>query len=93
MEQIRTFIYWLILSIVLLCDVDKIYASLSPAAVRQLTYTEGLKGEDVNKIYKDSRGLIWIATNRGVNCYNGHSVIPFRIDMSSSVVTQVKELI
>lgn len=93
MEQIRTFIYWLILSIVLLCDVDKIYASSSPAAIRQLTYTEGLKGEDVNKIYKDSRGLIWIATNRGVNCYNGHSVIPFRIDMSSSVVTQVKEFV
>lgn len=53
---------------------------------KKITYAEGLKGEDVNKIIKDSRGLMWIATNKGVNCYNGQTIVPFSIEGGSSVM-------
>lgn len=68
------------------------YASVSPIDIRQITYTDGMRGEDVNKILKDSRGLVWIATNKGVNCYNGQTVVPFGIEDSDAAV-QVKSLV
>ncbi|MBQ2970573.1 MAG: helix-turn-helix domain-containing protein [Bacteroidaceae bacterium] len=68
------------------------YASKPSGDIRQLTYTDGMRGEDVNKILKDRRGLIWIATNKGVNCYNGRTVVPFGIEDSDAAV-QVKSLV
>ena len=36
-----------------------------------LTIEEGLSQSTVDKIYQDSKGYIWIATNDGLNRYNG----------------------
>ena len=68
------------------------FASAPSSNIRQLTYADGMRGEDVNKIFKDSRGLIWIATNKGVNCYNGRTIIPFGIE-GSNVAVQVQSLV
>ena len=40
----------------------------------QLTSYDGLGHETVFKIYKDKSGLVWLATNKGVRSYNGHTV-------------------
>ena len=36
-----------------------------------LTQSDGLAGESVNRLITDHSGLTWIATNSGVNTYNG----------------------
>lgn len=41
---------------------------------RSLTPENGLSQISVNDIYQDEKGLIWIATREGVNCYNGHNI-------------------
>lgn len=33
---------------------------------------QGLSGNNVRAIYKDSEGLIWVGTNNGLNCYDGY---------------------
>jgi len=39
-----------------------------------LTTQQGLSGNEVYSIFEDSRGLIWIGTQNGLNCYNGYEV-------------------
>ena len=89
----RTYILYLTL-LVLLMQFSPIsaYTSAPSSDIRQLTYADGMKGEDVNKIFKDSRGLMWIATNKGVNSYNGHTVVPFAIEDSDATM-QVRSLV
>lgn len=45
--------------------------------IRHVTPIEGLGGESVFKIFKDSRGLVWLGTNKGLSCYNGRSITNF----------------
>lgn len=51
---------------------DKAYERM-----KNQTSLDGLGGESVFKIFKDSRGLIWLGTNSGISCYNGHSFTNF----------------
>ena len=51
----------------------------SPCPVCNIRNTNGLNGENVNKLLKDSRGLIWIGTEQGLSCYNGKDVINFQM--------------
>lgn len=44
---------------------------------RIMNSSAGLMGDDVNKIYKDSNGLMWIGTNYGLSCYYGKSLYNF----------------
>ena len=39
----------------------------------------GLNGEHVNKVLKDSRGLMWIGTEQGLSCYNGKDITNFQM--------------
>jgi len=39
-----------------------------------LNSTEGLSSSLINKIYQDSQGYIWIATEYGLNCFDGTSM-------------------
>lgn len=45
---------------------------------KYLTVNEGLISNHVNYTYKDSRGFLWIGTDRGVQRYNGSSFLTFR---------------
>lgn len=41
---------------------------------RTLSMSDGLASNDVNQIYQDKDGFVWIATSRGVCRYDGYSV-------------------
>ncbi|MFT4022769.1 MAG: two-component regulator propeller domain-containing protein [Flavihumibacter sp.] len=45
---------------------------------------QGLSGNQVNTVYKDSRGFLWIGTLTGLNRYDGYSFKLFRHDDSDS---------
>jgi ligand-binding sensor domain-containing protein len=42
-----------------------------------LTEKDGLTDNTVNCFYQDSRGVMWMATNYGLNCYDGSVVTTF----------------
>ena len=44
-----------------------------------LTLNDGLAGETVHRVMTDHNGTTWIATNSGVNAYNGKHLHTFRI--------------
>ena len=43
----------------------------SEGAIKTLSVADGLAGEVVNQVITDHSGRVWIATNNGVNMYNG----------------------
>ena len=57
---------------------------------------EGLTENVVNDIVQDKNGFIWLATNDGLNRYDGYNMISFRYDpantnsLSSNVLTSLK---
>ena len=48
--------------------------------LRLLGIDEGLSGDCVYKIVKDSRGYVWIGTNNGLLLYDGRQLIPIPCD-------------
>lgn len=44
-----------------------------------LSLTDGLAGETVNRVITDHLGRIWIATNNGVNVFNGRKLETFNL--------------
>ena len=57
-----------------------------------LKQTDGLLGESVSKIMTDKYGLIWIATNSGVNSYNGKEIHSLPITGSHGGPLEVYDL-
>lgn len=49
---------------------------------RFFTTAQGLSGSVVKQIYQDHKGLIWIATNSGINVYNGYQMLTFQRDLN-----------
>ncbi len=45
----------------------------NPYIFRHITTEDGLAGNDVRSIIQDSRGFIWIATNNGLQKYDGYT--------------------
>ena len=45
---------------------------------KTLTTADGLLSNSVHCVYKDSRGFLWIGTDRGLQRYNGSSFLNFR---------------
>ncbi|MGQ1911798.1 hybrid sensor histidine kinase/response regulator transcription factor [Marinifilum sp. RC60d5] len=65
----------------------------------KITSQQGLSQNDVNCIFQDHNGFLWIGTNDGLNRYDGYSFKTYRIDtnkskgegLSSNLVFQIKE--
>ena len=63
-------------------------ATISEEAVVTLSLSDGLAGETVHTVMTDHSGLTWIATNSGVNAYNGKQMHTFRItDVQGRLLT------
>ncbi|BAX82072.1 hybrid sensor histidine kinase/response regulator transcription factor [Labilibaculum antarcticum] len=65
----------------------------------KITTQQGLSQNDVNCIFQDHNGFLWIGTNDGLNRYDGYSFRTFRINqgnkqgegLSSNLIYKVKE--
>lgn len=57
-----------------------------------LSITDGLAGETVNRVMIDHSGLVWIATNNGVNVYNGKQLTTFDLKDKDHTTVTVKDL-
>ena len=54
-------------------------ATIGQETMVNLTLNDGLAGETVNHVMTDHNGYVWIATNSGVNVYNGKNLQTHRI--------------
>ncbi len=52
-------------------------AAGSESPIVNLTLADGLAGEVVHRVVTDHNGLVWVATNNGINLYNGKRLIHF----------------
>lgn len=52
--------------------------------MRTLTIYDGLAGESVYDIYRDTNGLTWFATTNGITNYDGNSIMSFSVSEQRS---------
>ncbi|KQS27108.1 hybrid sensor histidine kinase/response regulator [Dyadobacter sp. Leaf189] len=68
-----------------------------PIHFRHLTTESGLTDNNVNCIFQDSKGFIWIGTNGGLNRYDGHEFKSYQNEerdntsLSNNAVTGIAE--
>ena len=69
-------------------------AALRDAELRRVSIDEGLAGDCVYSILRDSRGLTWVGTNNGVCLYDGQRVTPIAcgVRRSTNLVNDLAEL-
>ena len=76
-QKIQHRALWLIYCLLFVCPA---YASIrEEVSVVSLTLSDGLTDETVNNIITDHNGITWIATNGGVNTYNGKLLHSFEL--------------
>jgi signal transduction histidine kinase/ligand-binding sensor domain-containing protein len=63
-----------IFSILVCCTISLVNAQDFKFAFDQINSKQGLSHNTVTTITKDHRGLMWIGTEKGLNCYNGYSI-------------------
>jgi len=51
-----------------------------PIYFEHLTMRDGLSQSTVNDVLQDSQGYLWLATESGLDRYDGHHVVSFRAD-------------
>lgn len=54
-------------------------ASAQRLPLKSFTVADGLAHDEVNKIYRDSRGLLWFCTAEGLSQFDGYSFVTFGI--------------
>jgi signal transduction histidine kinase/ligand-binding sensor domain-containing protein/DNA-binding response OmpR family regulator len=91
--NVKVFICFLIISIFSFNS----YAQNGSLRFLHVGTSEGLSQINVNCIFQDSRGFMWIATRNGLNRYDGYHFITFRNDptdstsISNNMVTDIAE--
>jgi ligand-binding sensor domain-containing protein len=81
MSGIKKTVLYLFIAALFLC-----FSQLLPAQsiikpyyqFKTFTTDDGLSSNNVNCVFKDSKGFLWIGTDRGVQRFNGSSFISFR---------------
>ncbi len=58
-----------------------ICASGYELSFEKIDYLKGLSGNNVNCVYQDETGYIWIGTDNGLNKYDGHQFTLFNTDV------------
>lgn len=73
-------------------NVPKYVGISSGRAIKTLSLADGMAGEVVNRVVTDHSGRIWIATNNGVNMYNGSWLVTFPIPAHDYSMVNVHDL-
>ena len=56
------------------------FAAAQRFPLKTFTVADGLAHDEVNKIYRDSRGLLWFCTAEGLSRFNGYSFVTFGVE-------------
>ncbi|WMX17299.1 response regulator [Aureispira sp. CCB-E] len=86
--------YSIIFAIVLLLCNSALVGQSFSAKIRRLSIEDGLSNRFVRNTFQDSKGFIWLATNYGLNRYDGYS---FRLltkekeGLANNVIDQIYE--
>ncbi len=64
----------MLLSVLFVANQAAIASETRPMAFRHLTVADGLSQSTVMDIHQDSRGYIWLATENGLDRYDGYAV-------------------
>ncbi len=56
------------------------FASAQRLPLKSFTVADGLAHDAVNKIYRDSRGLLWFCTAEGLSRFDGYSFVTFGVN-------------
>lgn len=70
--------------ILLLCIPFESFAQITFDNIRKLSVNDGLSNNCAFEIDQDNYGRIWIATEWGLNCYNGKNVKKYLYDAQDS---------
>lgn len=63
----------LLFTIFFILGITSVNCQNNPYIFRHITTEDGLSGNDVRSITQDSKGFIWIATNNGLQKYDGYT--------------------
>lgn len=72
---------------------DELYAQNALLDVQKYTVEEGLSHRNINSVYQDSTGYIWIATEDGLNRFDGHRVMRFDKGRNGLVAKNVLDIL
>ncbi len=72
------------LLLVLICLSFKSGNAQSGFQFAHIDFTQGLSNNQVNAIYKDTRGFMWLGTMSGLNRYDGYQFKIFRHNLSDT---------
>lgn len=78
-RRYRTALVWAALIITLLAQTNH---ALAESRFRQLTMADGLSNARVFSVLQDHHGYIWLATEDGLDLYDGYSIKVFKNDPS-----------
>ena len=67
---------WVFLKIFIL-NLTFLQAQLPPAMYQQVGELEDYSFIQCNALYQDSRGLLWIGTYQGLDCWDGSRIISY----------------
>ena len=87
---IKPYIFLLLFSLATTLVVGQSYS----ANIRKLSIQDGLSNRYVRNTFQDSKGFIWLATNYGLNRYDGYNFKFFTKEthgLSSNVVSNIYE--
>ena len=71
------------------------FASAAHYSVKYLTSADGLSNSSVTALFQDSRGIVWMGTWDGLNCWNGRwfkSFVPDPSDPASICNNVIREI-
>jgi signal transduction histidine kinase/ligand-binding sensor domain-containing protein/DNA-binding response OmpR family regulator len=67
-----------IVYIILILITSQLFAGINDLQFKRLDVNNGLSSNQINSIFKDSRGYLWIGTVNGLNRFDGYSSKIFR---------------
>ena len=82
MGKIIPFLSWILLLGINLTAIGSEIQESGYTPILKLNQYNGLSSPRVYNIKKDHKGFIWVATNNGINRYNGHSINTYTAEQS-----------